>query len=240
MTIPCKILSWDSDFFGFSVAKVTSPILDFETAVAIDSWAKENKIKCLYFFSSDDNYDTIKFANDFNYKLVDIRVGYEQKINFSELTSEKTDIVREYKESDFPALQEIARNSFFDSRFYYDPHFKKDDCDKMYEIWLRKNIDDKAAVTYVVETDNIPVGFVTCSIEANTARIELISINQKNRVKGLGTLLTQAALFKLISQNQNIKKVVVYTQLRNVSAQRLYQRCNFLLSEYNYCYHKWF
>src|SRR5689334_2929737 len=130
----CEVLDWDSTFFGFPIARVTTPTLTAEHVREIDSWARERGIRCLYFLCDLAHTQTLRLAESSGFQLVDIRVTLERSLPGAGLdvsANQPTNgiVVRAAQPNDSPALEEIARVSYGDSRFYTDGRFPRARCD---------------------------------------------------------------------------------------------------------------
>src|SRR5260370_830569 len=45
---PCHVLGWDSEFFGFRIARVRKPSLTAQSLREVMEWCGREKIRCLY------------------------------------------------------------------------------------------------------------------------------------------------------------------------------------------------
>src|SRR3990172_5714200 len=112
---PCELLEWDTDFFGFRVARVRGETLTPERARPIDAWCRQAGVRCLYFLSRADDPDTTRLAEDHHFRLVDMRVTFARSVaNGSQLPGDRPDnhaLVRPAQPNDLRVLQDIARHS---------------------------------------------------------------------------------------------------------------------------------
>lgn len=241
----CEFLSWDSEFFGQRIARVSGDRLDRDSIQGIDRWCHENAIDCLYFLADAKDAETLRLAECSGYHLVDVRLTFERQIRNGEIwtdTSAPTNgaIVRPFAPNDLAALQALARDSYRDSRFYFDPCFRKSHCDMLYETWIRRSCEGYADVVLVAEMQDRPVGYITghLRVERREGQIGLVGVNSEARGFGIGMRLVRAVLNWFAVHRADT--AIVVTQGRNVSAQRMYQRCGFLTREMKLWYHKWF
>ena len=77
---PCVFLQWDTDFFGFKVARVNGHNLDVEKIKDIYRWCEDYEIECLYFLAGSDDPKTIRCAEDHNFRLVEVRVNMDSSL----------------------------------------------------------------------------------------------------------------------------------------------------------------
>lgn len=239
MTTPCTFLSWDSEFFGFRIARVNSQQLTSDLVSEIDAWREAETIDCLYFLADPNDSQTIRLAEDYGYRLVDLRLTFERKLIPDEVRP-LMDSIRPFVERDLEPLIQIARTSYSDSRFYFDPCFPREKCELFYETWVRNSTNGSgfADMTLVAELNGLTAGFITSKCHETIGHIGLVGVAESARGRSLGLALVNNALRWFIEQG--MERVQVVTQGRNIAAQRLYQRCGFLTSDLGLWYHKWF
>jgi len=240
---PCQFLRWDTEFFGYRIARVIGHKINLQQLKAILKWCENHKIECLYFLADPDDAETVMLAEDYGFRLVDIRVTLECNLKYRQaaLINDLAETVhmRSSRPSDIPTLRAIARTVYSDSRFYFDPCFPKEACDALYETWIQRSCEGYADIVFVAEENRQLVGYISCHLLRDTAegQIGLLGVDDQARNHGIGKLLVNHSL-KWFAEH-SVEKVIVVTQGRNVAAQRLYQRCGFLTQSVQLWYHKW-
>ncbi len=237
----CQYLDWDSSFFGLHIARLKIDCLTPENIPEILAWCRQFKIDCLYFLAGSADAGSIRLAEDNGFCLVDVRVTLERANidGSSESDSHPGVVIRNARTDDLPALRSIARECFHDSRFYFDSHFSRSLCDSLYETWIEVSVNGYADAVLVAESEGEPAGFITCKqADQVTGEIGLLGVGSGWRGRGIGKALIMAGLSWFNSHR--LQKVSVVTQGRNLSAQRLYQRCGFITRSNQLWYHKWF
>ncbi len=235
--IPCRYLDWDSEFWGCRVARIEQNKLTPETLMDILAWCAEMKIDLLYFLAAADDAVTVRLVETHGFYLTDVRLTLEYV--FADHFEPVDNLLRAAKPSDIAALREIAKTSYRDARFYYDPHLARDNVDNFYATWIEKSCQDYADTVLVAEIDGQPAGFITCHrVDNRTGNIGLVGVHAGARGKGLGRLLIGAALSWFATHG--MESVTVVTQARNIAAQRLYQRAGFSTISVGIWYHRWF
>lgn len=231
----CRLLEWDSDFFGFRIARVEGDRLSKNQLPAILDWCSAQQIRCLYLLAAAADQETAGVAADYQFRFVDIRTTLEADVGGAGSGSPN---VRLATLDDIEPLAAIARTSHTDSRFYWDENFPREKCDLLYQTWIEKSIRGYAKAVLVAEQESKQAGYITCDWSGETGQIGLIAVADWARGKGLGGILVKSSV-KLFKE-QGMKRVIVVTQGRNVPAQRLYQHCGFLTSSVEIWYHAWF
>lgn len=235
---PCESLPWDSGFFGFGVARVRGAELTAARCPEIDAWCRGHGVACLYFGARSDDAATARLAEANGYKLADVRLTFEREPDYCGL---EPAAVRAVRAADVPGFKTIARESYGDSRFYFDERFPRAKCDELYELWIEKSCTQAISgigAVLVWEDQGAGQAFVTCGVKGNAGSIGLVGVARAARGGGVGKGLVDAALAWFLEQG--ITRVTVVTQARNIAAQRLYQRCGFLTCQVEMVYHKWF
>jgi ribosomal protein S18 acetylase RimI-like enzyme len=144
------------------------------------------------------------------------------------------------KPEDVSVLQAIARDSYNDTRFYFDPHFPRSLSQLLYQRWIALSCEGYADDVLVAEFNQVPVAYISCHLDQEnmSGKIGLVGVSHKARGQGIGKMLVLKALEWFIAHDA--QEVSVVTQGRNVGAQRLYQRCGFLTKTVQLWYHKWY
>lgn len=209
---------------------------------AIDMWCSQNAIECLYFLARSSEPSVFEIAQTHGFDLVDIRVTYSQKIaGLATSTNRHPEVlIRPVEPTDIPKLQEIARYSHTDSRFYADKHFPRNLCDALYDTWIARSCAGYADVVLVAESRRAPVGYISCHLDTTNKHgsIGLVGVDEQTRGQGIGQALVKQALEWFLAQR--MLTVTVVTQGRNIVAQRLYQKNGFFTESMQLWYHKWY
>jgi dTDP-4-amino-4,6-dideoxy-D-galactose acyltransferase len=244
-TEPCQYLPWDTDFFGHRIARVNGHRLDHNLVEAIYAWCEDQAIECLYFLSDSDDPQTIRLAEDHDFRLVEVRINLERSLkDWDPETRPKAaeDVcVRPVRPEDIPILQEIAGGSYIDSRFYFDKCFSQEKWQTYYETWIRKSCEGGADLALVAERYGRVVGYITGLISKNNkseGQYELTGVDPSVRRAGVGQELFRSGLDWYV--RSGVEYIWVATQGRNVTTQRMIQRHGFLTRSCQFYYHKWF
>jgi dTDP-4-amino-4,6-dideoxy-D-galactose acyltransferase len=237
MTDPAILLDWDSAFFGKRIGRLLGDRLDDARAEAALAWCAREKIDCLYFLAAADDAPTVRSAERHGFSLVDLRVTLDIKLQ-ANMQAERQ-AVREHNAGDRAALRAIARASYRDSRFYFDPNFSDDDCDRLYETWIERSCDGWADAVLVSEHDGEVAGYITCHLDTpGEGHIGLLGVGARAQGHGVGGRLIAGALGWF--GERAVQRVTVVTQGRNVRAQRAYQHQGFRTERLQLWYHRWF
>jgi ribosomal protein S18 acetylase RimI-like enzyme len=176
------------------------------------------------------------------FDLVDIRVTYSRELsNFTSIAPHNSKVlVRPVEFADIPALQEIARHSHTDSRFYADERFPRHLCDALYDTWIVRSCTGYADIVFVAESKQVPVGYLSCHVDAvnEHGSIGLVGVDKQAQGQGVGRVLVELALEWFATQK--MRTITVVTQGRNIAAQRFYQKSGFLTKSVQLWYHKWY
>jgi ribosomal protein S18 acetylase RimI-like enzyme len=238
-------LTWDSDFFSVPIGRITAPVLDDDTAASILEDAREDGLRCLYFEADPNDLTTVLAVEKNGFHLVDVRVILEYPFEDRPAPSLRYPIPLELLitpaiESDIPRLEEIAREVGQFSRYNFDNGFGLAAEERLYRAWIRNSFSGLSDVVLVARWSmerSEAIGLITCVVRDRVSHIQLAGVYHEYRQKGVGTGLVQAALDW--SKTQDVGKMQVITQARNVPAQRLYQQMGFFTKSMSLFYHKW-
>jgi dTDP-4-amino-4,6-dideoxy-D-galactose acyltransferase len=235
----CRFLEWDSDFFGYRIARLQESRLTEESLTRALAWCRNQRIDCLYFLADPDPV-TIELAEAARFRLVDVRVTLETHLPGASAPTEGTPI-RQWLPADVGRLRSIAAASHLGSRFYRDGHFSLKRCGDLYSTWIEQSCGADAVQVFVAELEGHAGGYIACHAAAHgtdrDGSIGLFGVADDARGRGLGTnlLLHGLAWFR----DQGMSSVKVVTQGHNVAAQRLYQKAGFITRSQQLWYHFW-
>jgi dTDP-4-amino-4,6-dideoxy-D-galactose acyltransferase len=235
-------LAWDSAFFGFPVARVVPPRLRADTMAAVLGASRAAGTRLLYYLCDGTDRPSVHLAEEHGFHLMDVRVAYERTFGAGAAPGVDRDggmRLRPAVPGDRTGLRELTRGAYTASRFYFDERIPVERADALYASWLDGLLDRGAEVLVAEPADPgpEPSGYVATEREGAGARIVLLAVAPDARRRGVGTALVNESLRRACLQGCG--RVEVVTHGREVAAQRLYQRCGFLLAGTGLWYHRW-
>lgn len=232
-----EILPWDSEFFGFPIARSLVRQLTPSTAGRLITECEAAEVRCLYFLVEAGDSTTIALLENNEFGLKDLRLTLARKPGF---TAARNEPVRVAVSEDLPALRRIARMGYRDSRFYADTGFPRARCDDLFDAWITNSVTlGFADAVLVVDVNGKASGFITCLMTApERGQIGLFGVSEEVRGAGLGRKLIEQAMDWFSAKGA--AEVVVVTQGKNLPAIRVYEKCGFLSSSMQLWYHRWF
>lgn len=240
----CRLMAWDTDFFGFRIARVVSLVLHEGEIRAVDDWCAANDIRCLFFLADPDAPQSVHLAQPGGFQLVDVRLTLSRKVADGAWAlvpaagGGGVDVkTRTAVAGDVEPLKAIARTTFRYSRFLAD-RFEPERVREMYASWVESSLAADPEAVVVAETQEGVVGFVTCTAEGQSGKMDLVGVAERAQGKGVGTALVKAVLARFAQRKY--AEVEAETQAVNIAAQRFYQRCGFAPKAAHYWYHKWY
>jgi ribosomal protein S18 acetylase RimI-like enzyme len=241
-TIPntdvASVLAWDSDHFGFPIARVAGHRLDRAIIDALLRWCDDHAVECVYFLADADDAVTAQLANEHGFRFADVRITLARALSTPIDRAPGEARLREARLADIGALEAIASTAHADSRFYFDGAFPRDRCDALYSAWIANAVRGRADTVLVAEHGGRVAGYLSITRPAaDEGRIDLLAVDAAAQGLGLGRALTAAAMSWCAEHG--CARVTVATQGRNVRAQALYQRAGFTTTAVDVWYHLW-
>lgn len=235
-----RILDWDSDFFGMTVAQILPNRLTIEELEQAINVMKMQKVRLAYWASDPHDVVSQNAAQACHGLLADRKITYYTELAQTEYTAAGSDwVVEEYaKTSPNSQLEALAAQAGIYSRFRVDPHIPDDKFFELYRQWILKSVNRQIAdAVLVAYRDGLIAGMVTVGIKNGRGDIGLIAVDAQMRGKSLGSALIRAA------QNYALKcgltSAQVITQGDNIAACTLYERCGYRVEKMDYFYHFW-
>jgi len=234
----CRILEWDSKFWGFPVGMFEGALLREGDAENVLDWCQANKIRCLYFAADGSDAETLQRAYRGEYQFVDVRVDLECNDPKFITASCPNLPVRPVAQTDLQTLKAIARSAHNDTRFFKDLNFDRSKCPRLYERWIERDFESGQVLGFFPSNRVKVGGYVTYSKENDEiVRIGLIAIEESLRGRGGGHMLLNAAI-KAAAQ-LGAKKIRVTAQGTNVIAMKLYEKAGFSVCDVKIWFHRW-
>lgn len=245
----CSALSWlrwDSDYFGFAVARITVAELDDATVLDALQSAKTQSIPLVYWATSPGRAVPPEILAEFRGTLVDKKATFARELGpegwampASEADSFK---VLEYPQVPAcPRLLALGVSAGQHSRFKTDPRIRAEHHQGLYEMWMRRStLRELAGAVFIAvarKAPTEPVGVITISASEGVGHIGLIAVHSDARGQGVGKRLMEAAHAWM--RAAGARRAEVVTQLANRAACRLYQSCGYQLRDVVDYYHFW-
>ncbi len=240
---PCRLLEWDSEHFGFPIARVNGDSLDHGTAEAIDDWCRDQGVRCLYFLAQADDAESARIAAERGYRVVDERVTIRHPLDQPCPEPEAVPggwRIRDATEDDLETLCDLAAHSHRATRFYFDGGFPAERCDELYREWVRRGLREEGRHLHVPEREGEIGGYQVIRPPAagGLGILDLLAIDDRHRGGGLGRLLLSDSVAWLGSRGA--PAVRTFLQARNVASARLHERVGFLTERVEVWHHRWY
>lgn len=230
-------LTWDTDYFGFPIARIYPlRLTDRILSLALRE-ADELGIECTYYLCDCHHPESVRLAEAAGFHFVDIRLTFERAVEQEPAAADPA--VREATADDLEELLPIARGAYGYSRYFFDHRFPLEQCERFYSDWLEKSVrGELGTAVFVIDEGDGPLGYIALDHDTVlTASISLVGVGDRARGRGVGQRLVRHALTWAATEGYG--RVEVVTQGRNYEAQRLYQRAGFITKKNELWYHRW-
>lgn len=223
-------LDWDSNFFGYTIGRI-----DIESPKTFDfSKFKEDSAayKLVYLFA-DQKIESSKV------QLVDTKLTFSKQLQHSNFVETNEVSIFKKDKDDFEKIEKLALQSGKYSRFKIDSNFMNNEFELLYKKWIRNSIYEEKALEVAIFKDKEEIlGFLTLEKKSDSlCDISLVAVDQYARGKKIGTKLINFAISQGVQKG--FKDIQVVTQLENLPAKNLYEKCGFQISKTEYIYHYW-
>ncbi len=235
-----EILTWDSDFFGFTVARVF--VSGLQDAKELMQKVRELHARVTYIVLTDWNRSTDAILVDAGAELVDRKTTYCKKIpgQFIGKVDCQMNIGELDEGKELPGLVQLAYESGTYSRFLKDSTFGRGSYEKLYGEWLKRSVSREIADKIWIAASGIALaGFVTAKKDdvKKKGQIGLIAVSGDHRGKKVGQALISAC--ESWYMQHGLREARVVTQGSNESACRFYESCRYEVEKVEYYYHLW-
>jgi dTDP-4-amino-4,6-dideoxy-D-galactose acyltransferase len=231
-----EFLHWDSDFFGYRVAKVTINEKDPDNYKRTLSILHNEHIRLTYILLSPEASDLNDVIIESGGQLVDKKVTFcKSSTSHSGFRNE----ILEYSgNGEKKELYELALQAGLFSRFRIDNNFKNGEYERLYKKWLDNSLNGNVASKVIIaRTKEHITGLITLGVKGTIADIGLLAVDRTYTGMGIGSELVYYADNEAYAGGYN--KIKVVTQLDNERACALYKRCGFDVESLINIYHLW-
>jgi dTDP-4-amino-4,6-dideoxy-D-galactose acyltransferase len=231
-------LPWDSDFFGFSTARISAPHLDTKNLSEIIRTLTRNQIRLAYWSvepTDEESHEAAILCGGF---LADVKLTYTLDLPTQSSLTSKWPVVPVHEPVQSEVLDGLAITAGGHSRFRIDPTFPDPLFCAMYAEWMHKSLTgERADQVMIVEAEGQTAGMLTVKQDGSTGSIGLVAVDSQYEGKGMGNALVRHAINW--SADRACTQISVVTQERNLSACRLYERCGFHIEQSEHIWHFW-
>lgn len=233
-------LEWESNFFGFNVARIDKIDIG-DTGLTSTLQELKSKNYCMvYWFVPSEYREIASIAYRHGGFLADEKVTYIKGLVNSCLIkgpSLYVTVPYPYEEPD-RALVNLAIQSGVYSRFRLDPSFPDALFEKLYTCWITRSVRKEIAwQVLVVQDASELLGFITVGTKEKRGDIGLMAVASHARGRGIGELLMVDAEKCFVERGYAIVQVV--TQRANNKACRLYESCGYQIDKIENIFHFW-
>lgn len=226
---------WDSAFFGFKTGELTfSGDMDaFSLAL---NQAKHDNYRLLYWKIPIEDFAANQIAASNKLFLGDTKTVFE--LPGSEIQPQKINPVKKWTETVNENLISLGISSGKYSRFKNDPLLPKNSFEKMYREWVLQSLNGNMGdEIYFIGDAADPIAMVTIAFKNQFAEIGLIAVKQEYQQQGYGKLLVE--FVENITFEKKLNHLIVATQLSNLPAIKLYEKCGGKIIKQENIYHIW-
>lgn len=232
------ILEWDSNFFGFGVAKISKAERNDDELSQTLFALKQKDARLVYFAIAPNDKIYNEAAKKNGGLLVDVKRTYEKAFKISSERFSENNHIKLY-ESDLltDSLISLSLQAGIYSRYKTDVHFSEAQYQELYTLWIENSVNKSIADKIFVyrESEDI-AGLLTLAFKKDHAEIGLVSVDEKYRGKKIGSGLLETAILESSLKSLPCR---VVTQKVNTAACALYEKYDFrLINEENF-YHFW-
>lgn len=234
-----QILEWDSNCFGYRVARIIPLYLTSSELQGVLSELSSEKVRLVYWFVDSQDRVVNMIAKEHGGFWVDEKITYVRDVLTSIKCFSSSKNIKSYlARPPNKQLVSLALQAGEHSRFKIDPHFVHNEFSNLYMAWLKNSLSGKIAKEVLVyKAKNRIVGFITIGVRNDRAEIGLVSVDRSCRGKSIGRRLVQAAM--VVAKQLGYNTIQVVTQRRNKVACEFYKKLRFKVESVVNVYHFW-
>jgi hypothetical protein len=234
-----RLLSWDTEFFGFAIGEIEVEGLDGPTIAKAEDDARYEGVRCLYAEADGNAVGSIDMLQRLGYRLMEVAVELEHRANVDPPPTRAR--VRRGTVDDVPDLDALLELVAPWSRFAVDPRFGLDAARAMHRAWLERaatQADGRSLL--LAEHDGRITGVLTTSwaddpsgSDGRRPRIDLIASNEPR--SGAAPAMVAHAIASFGPTPSLAGPIAA----RNVASLRFSENMGYRVTRAEYRYHRW-
>lgn len=229
-------LPWDSELFGFPVARLETAALEEARIRAAMEGMSSAGVRLAYAIVPWDDPASRSLLEGAGAALVDRKLRYRKGLEEDMTTP--AGVASWPGPLCPPALESLALASGHQSRFRTDPRVPRHVFPQLYRTWIRRSVGREIAdEVLVLKADREPVGLVTLAVREGVGEIGLVAVAESHRGQGLGRRLMVSA--ESCASARGAATLEVVTQGANTGACALYAARGFEVARDEAVYHVW-
>lgn len=224
-------LDWDSAFFGLRIAKVILAEGEGDLRLSDEADSLRERFDLVYVFSPVGGVHPTS-----SMRLVDRKATFSIKAPFHPFVCPA---VKRWNHPEVTEeLMQLALASGQYSRFRLDDRFPRGSYERLYSHWIRQSVSGQIATdVFCFYQNDLPVGLATLDLDSEEGHVGLVAVDEAHRGQGIGRCLMEHVIG--FCRQHPCKQLSVITQLDNLAACRLYERCGFHLESVQEVWHWW-
>ena len=231
-----KIIPWDTEFFGFKVARVDFDSITAEKGLKLLNEMYDQNVRLGYYVGKSAIDQKLLDNDYFSMHLVITRVPIlKNLIKIDNIHKNIHSYSESYPDENLIKLAQLAGAQ---GRFGNDPNITEEQCNGIFKNWIINSVNRKMASDVLVYKENNEiVGFSTLQVGNGVGYAPLFAVAREYEGKGISFALMRAAESVMFSKG--VTKVLSGTQNLNKKALAIYRRYGFEIKEPEYVYHFW-
>ncbi|MDP8214051.1 MAG: GNAT family N-acetyltransferase [Candidatus Euphemobacter frigidus] len=236
-----EILPWDTQFFGFGVAKIVPSRLTADSLGKILKQLKKENISLVYWPSDINDEKSQEAGRKLGGFLADSKTTFFADLTTLDLSRFKRDPNVQIYSKSHPTkeMEDLAIACGRYSRFHQDPKIGEAKYRELYKLWLKKSLAGITAGCFWVYPNKSGkiIGMLSMKIIGDIVDGDLGAVNKSERGKGIGEALFVETFYW--SLENGYKYMQLITQGRNKASCSLYKKFGFEIVKVENFYHFW-
>lgn len=230
----------DSVHFGIRVARASG--ISVDDLAEATQYCAANRIDLLIARCATTDTSVAQAMEKEGFLLMDTLVYYKADLIKRPLPARSTTIrVRALRPGDESQVEGVAAAAFkgYFGHYHADPRLDRCKCDEAYQSWALRSCRGAADEVLVAEQNDEVLGFATLRLNSpEEGEGVLVAVAPKAQGRGIGPALMVDCMHWC--KGRGAQRMIISTQVRNISTQKVWCRVGFEPSYSYYTFHKWF
>jgi GNAT superfamily N-acetyltransferase len=232
----------DEERFGIRTARASGVTL--EQLPALMEFCQANDVKLLIARCSVQELPTVHEMSRGGFLLMDTLLYFARDLaNMPIPAADDSLVVRPVRVDEAAFIRHMTTIAFqgYQGHYHADKRLEREKCDEVYASWAYSSVmsRDMADEVLVAERQGKIAGFITLkTLNSEVGEGPLYGVDPSLQGHGIGRNLVIGAMRWF--EARGVQKMIISTQITNLSSQKVWVRLGFEPSQSYYTFHKWF
>ncbi len=232
----------DEERFGIRSARASN--MSTDSLQAVFDFCNTHQVKFLIVRCSTLDLSTTQAMEQAGFRIMDTLIYYHRDLKASIIfNQDNSHFVRPVRTDEADIVRRVAIDTFqnYGGHYHADPRLSRVKCDETYASWAERSVIMRTtgSEVLVAEDESGIIGLATLRMNSpEEGEGLLFGVTPRARGRRVYSSLMNHAMDWC--QSKGAQRMIISTQITNLTSQRTWIRCGFEPTYSYYTFHRWF